>query len=642
MTSLLADKVNDADLSSCLSALVLTEKEKLARMSLATGKQLPNDAGFFRMCTDIEDARYLLVSFTATLAGQGSMPSSLGFCLPQACAASDTVGLLYYAKEHVKILSAVNLTDIVAVDPSIASQPDKSMIAAILVVLMLLALVFAASCTFQAPGRGEAEASERNERSTPLTEAFSSIRTRRPTGPLLRALAVFTPQTSWSCLVQTSEYKPTDCLNGIRVLSMIWVVIGHTFLMPGAISGYSNPQDLVLSPLSSNAFERSPLLMFFISAQISVDTFFFLSGFLLSLLTLKELRTRKLNAAMAVLLRYVRLTPSLAFVLLVYYLIWPSLGYGPFSVTFKESIISRCQNSWWSELLYTMNFLPFDSNKVCMGWTWYLGNDMIFFIIAIAISPLYHRHRKAGWMALLSVMAVSLSVTAWLIVSHHLSVYVFDYHYAEYSYYAYSKPYNRAPAYFVGVATAWILDDLERKGVTRESRTRSCKTSIYATAAASSAVACLLCLVFIPATDFGDGKNSWSDFASVMYLDFGRMLWAMCWAVITLLCYYGYLPVIDGFLSLPLWTPLARLTYGVYLLHPLVIKLAAGTAMQYYTFSAQDMFYRSLTNTICSFIGSVLLWMLVERPIVTLTSSFSKRDRSRGEAKGSRAAVASA
>ena len=33
-------------------------------------------------------------------------------------------------------------------------------------------------------------------------------------------------------LTQTPRYKPTDCLNGLRVIAMVHVIIGHTFLMP--------------------------------------------------------------------------------------------------------------------------------------------------------------------------------------------------------------------------------------------------------------------------------------------------------------------------------------------------------------------------------------------------------------------------
>jgi len=454
----------------------------------------------------------------------------------------------------------------------------------------------------------------------------------RPLGIILQAFSLIGPSGTLTKLVETQPYKPTDCLNGLRVMSMVWIILGHTFLMPEAISGYSNPQDIAMSSLNKNSAERSVWFLIIPSSQLGVDSFFFLSGFLLSLLSLKELRARngKFNALAAVMLRYLRLTPSLAVVMLVYAKIWPYLGSGPFASRFQDSILSRCGRTWWTELTYAMNFIPFDSNKVCMGWTWYLGDDMVFFILGIAILPVYYRRKWAGWLCVAILASASLSVTGWLIFKYDLSVYTLDDHYLRYSYWAYSKPQNRAPAYLVGVVAAWILDDWEQRGITRESCLRRPADGMRRFGAACLALlmaGVLLFLIFIPFTDFGDDKNDWNDFVSILYLDFGRILWAVCWATITILCYYGYLPFVDGFLSKPFWTPLARLTYGAYLLHPLVIKLGAGTALQYYTFSGLELAYRHLSNAVFAYSGAVLLWVLVERPVMTLTAATLKRRR---------------
>merc|ERR1712100_230610 len=94
----------------------------------------------------------------------------------------------------------------------------------------------------------------------------------------------------------------------------------------------------------------------------------------------------------------------------------------------------------------------------------------------------------------------------------------------------------------------------------------------------------------------------------------------MAWAVLTILCYYGYMPVLDGFLAHSFWTPFARLTYGAYLVHPLVIKLAAGRALQFYTFDTLGLAYRLVGNCGAAYCGSVLLWVLVERPCMTIFS----------------------
>jgi peptidoglycan/LPS O-acetylase OafA/YrhL len=415
---------------------------------------------------------------------------------------------------------------------------------------------------------------------------------------------------------------------------MFWVVLGHTFLMSQGIAGYENAVNIVKSPLNPKAAETNWLFMFVLNAQMSVDTFFFLGGFLFSLLTVKELQKSRgrFNPISALILRYFRLTPSLGFVMLVYYFIWPNLATGPFAPRFQDSIYRRCDASWWSELTYVLNFIPFDSDKVCMGWTWYLGDDMIFFIVGIVLLPLYYRSRVIGWATIGLLSVASFAVTGYLILKHHLAPEALDYHYQEYSYYAYSKPYTRIPAYFVGVASAWILLHMEEMGITKQTGWVGPVTS---TALWSFAMAFLLFLTYSPATDHGNHRNSWNDSTSFIYLNFGRPAWAACWALVTILCYYGHAPMTNALLAHRFWTPFARLTYGAYLCHPLVIKLAAGNAHQYYTFSTMGLAYRWCGNIVCAYGLSFAVWCLVERPMMTFTSALlQSKKATKAEKKG--------
>eukprot|EP00930_Biecheleria_cincta_P002044 TRINITY_DN103101_c0_g1_i1.p1 TRINITY_DN103101_c0_g1~~TRINITY_DN103101_c0_g1_i1.p1 ORF type:complete len:648 (+),score=77.67 TRINITY_DN103101_c0_g1_i1:44-1987(+) len=623
-----------ADLTVCLGALMDVSKDDLFKMSFACGRALPRDAGKFSSCLAIPGARYYLASMTATLQmptpaphlisdGEVSAePVALGLCLPEVCKASIVPSLLRMPEFSVLVpgLSHLNIQEVVVQDPVHGLQPAGiGFCIAAGFVLGLLLLVLA-STLYQ---KRRASVPENSDAAPGLEQSTST--SRSPWQLISAAFALTGPRGSLTSLLSVPSKKPTDCLNGMRVLSMVWIILGHTFLMPEGISGYTNPQDIELSPVNPRAAETSPWLQIVIGAEISVDTFFFQSGFLLSMLTLKELRSGRMNIIMACVLRYLRLTPNLALAMLIYFKIWAYLGSGPFAWQFQESILSRCQGSWWSELTYTMNFVPFDSNAVCMGWTWYLGNDMIFFVFGVLLLPVYHRSKRLGWFCALALVTASIGITAGLVFKYHLSVYVFDHHYTDYSYWAYSKPYTRIPAYLVGVAAAWILDDLEAQGNQQEDGARG-QNVTKAFIAGTLSIAGLAFLLFIPSTDFGATKNSWGDITSFLYIAFGRMLWAVCWATITLLCYYGYLPYIDACLSHSFWTPFARLTYGAYLMHPLVIKLSAGRAYQYYDFGSMELFYRLLGNTVFAYSGSLFLYVLAEKPMMTLTSTRKRNE----------------
>mmetsp|Transcript_120853 Transcript_120853/g.225999 ORF Transcript_120853/g.225999 Transcript_120853/m.225999 type:complete len:706 (-) Transcript_120853:50-2167(-) len=640
--------------------MLKSETARFMRMSLASGKALPFDAGKYVMCMSGEQTRYFLVSMTGTskvmLQKDGkpmSLPMKVGFCVPDVCDHDGMIALVNSSAVAAYLPElnpgVIAVTDIIPKSPELdrLTAEDTSGIIVLTILGIFVLLVFVSTLLSIGSELRRAPVSQLPTNTVGGAEqlldmeAAPELRTHRhfcarlAASPLLQAFSLVGETGTLRKLVESPPYKPTDSLNGLRVLSMLWIILGHSYLMPEGISGYENTEVIVENPLNPDVAERNVIFGFVVSAQSAVDTFFFLSGFLLSFLTLKELRSRngRLDVLAAVLLRYVRLTPSLALAMIVYYKIWPFLGYGPFLPKYQASILERCDNSWWSELTYTMNFIPFDSDKVCMGWTWYLGDDMIFFLVAILILPLYYRRKWLGWISVLLITFASFAVTGWLVFKYGLSVYAFDDHYARYSYYAYSKPYSRIPAYLVGIVAAWVLEELERRGITRSTRPHSALAKVVASVCSLCAFGMLIFLTFVPMTDYGKRKDSWGNWSSLLYIDFSRPLWSICFAVITLLCYYDYLPIVNSFLSHRFWTPLARLTYGAYLTHPMVIKLAAGTSTQFYSFSGLDLFYRFTGNCIMAFSGAVLLWALVERPAMTLTSAALKKPRAGHEAE---------
>jgi len=623
--------------------------KKDPRMALSQGRSLPKDAGKYTMCTEAKQTRFFLVSMDGGVPfSRESVPIELGICAPDVCGKDDVEGLFLSGMAsrifHVSNLTFFRVSNVTSTSPQLdlRSFDTGAVVASVVVGVLVLMMLVATAIhilSWQDAATSEPEpefpaAANGVHATRGLLPAEHvprpSIATRLTKLTVVKAFSLIGDSGTLPKLFEKTPYKPTDCLNGLRVMSMVWVILGHTFFMVKGISGYTNEGDIVLSPFNDAVAENNPLFSIIVSAQMGVDSFFYLSGFLLSHLTLKELigNRGKLNVVAAIGMRYIRLTPSLGIAMLVYYKIWMYFASGPFAPRFQESIWSRCDGSWWSELTYTMNFLPFDSNRVCMGWTWYLGDDMIFFIVSICIMPVYYHRKLYGWMLVLVLTAASLGITTWLIVRYNLGFYIFDYHYDRYTYYAYSKPYNRSPAYFVGVVTAWIVEEMEKRGFTRIER--DCNFGIGTRRYWTCAFliwGVMLFVIFIPITDFGVNRNSWGNFANVLYLNFARPLWAACWAVITLLCYFGQLPVVDRFLAHSAWTPFARLTYGAYLLHPFVIKLAAGSSVQYYTFSSMDMAYRHVGNTFFSYSGSAILWVLVERPTMTLTSALFKKPR---------------
>merc|ERR1719498_1756617 len=130
----------------------------------------------------------------------------------------------------------------------------------------------------------------------------SSIWTRLSSLLLVEAWSLTGSKGTWTTLWKCPAYRPTDCLNGIRVLSMFCIVLAHSYGVSQNNAGYENKSDTKTwqVPFMDRA------------GDMSVDSFFYISGFLLSLIA----KSRHSPVIMGTMLRYLRLTPSVAFMVL--------------------------------------------------------------------------------------------------------------------------------------------------------------------------------------------------------------------------------------------------------------------------------------------------------------------------------------
>lgn len=97
-------------------------------------------------------------------------------------------------------------------------------------------------------------------------------------------LAAFSVYTNGGKIFKCNRNKSInvmDCLNGIRVLSILWVVYGHTYFTQKKIPMMNS---LVLAD-----WVEKESSMIVLGATVSVDSFFLLSGLLVAWTMLKHL-----------------------------------------------------------------------------------------------------------------------------------------------------------------------------------------------------------------------------------------------------------------------------------------------------------------------------------------------------------------
>ncbi|XP_035828396.1 nose resistant to fluoxetine protein 6 [Aplysia californica] len=274
-------------------------------------------------------------------------------------------------------------------------------------------------------------------------------------GKLTKAVLAFSVYTNASKFLST--YQPPGsfgAIHGIRFLSMTWVILGHTYIF--GMSGFLNPT-VLFDFLSRWTFDVVA------NALVSVDTFFTLSGFLTAYLAVKEMKKKswKINWGLFYFHRFWRLTPPYMLTLLLVLGLQRFFGSGALWSNVQPGDKTSCENSWWTHLLYVNNIVK--SDETCFGHSWYLANDMQFFVVSPLMLIPFYFHTYAGLLSCLVFLLTTFITTGALsTVNHwpptilsqdpntneHLMDYLKDYYFA---------PWCRIGPFVVGIATGYFL-----------------------------------------------------------------------------------------------------------------------------------------------------------------------------------------
>ena len=254
---------------------------------------------------------------------------------------------------------------------------------------------------------------------------------------------------------KNGEKDPLDLLDGIRVMSIGWVVTGHTIDRYTNLAAIDNVNTI---PDQLSDFNYVPVN----GALYAVDTFFWLSGLLMAYFFIVEMEKEKTfkpgKIILAYIHRYLRITPTYLFVTLFFWSLESYLGSGPLWFH-AEYFNFDCKDYWYTNFIYLNNFIPDYKGSFCMGVTWYLANDMQFFFISPIILLLYIKIKKyIGWASVAIISVVSVLVTA--LIAHHYNLNALISSadsYSDYYKYYYIKPYTRIPPYIFGIATGFIV-----------------------------------------------------------------------------------------------------------------------------------------------------------------------------------------
>lgn len=358
-------------------------------------------------------------------------------------------------------------------------------------------------------------------------------------------LTAFSLFKTLPALLSTKTVPDTvPCLNGIRVLSSAWIIMQHIWMWAVLTE---RTEGFVFQAVMNDLF--------------SVDSFFFLSGLLTAYVNFQEMEEKSGSFPWLYYYahRYLRLTPAYFVVILFIWLQENSSVY-----------VTSCSRYWWTNILYISNFHPWNMEKSCTPWTWYLSCDMQFHVIAPLLVLTMHFNLLVGLTVILGILILGLFITAYLVILFGLKSST----YAGVSFLLsdptmdliYTKPWSRISPYIVGFLLGYVLYRKVKLSLSNE-KTVAFFASLW-TAVGLILLSCVFGLFF--KLDIEETAKH------VIYTAFSRFMWASALALIVFACHNGYGGYVNSFLSMQLWIPLSRMTFCVFLVHPIVLTVLYG------------------------------------------------------------------
>ncbi|XP_063709290.1 nose resistant to fluoxetine protein 6-like [Culicoides brevitarsis] len=406
-------------------------------------------------------------------------------------------------------------------------------------------------------------------------------------------------------------YKPYggretfDCINGIRVLSMAWIVMLHCYGSVQYIPAIYNKNDIA-------EFKKTLGYTFNVHGDLASDTFLLLTPFLI---TYGFMKTKEKGGSFNILKfylhRYLRIMPLFGAIILIVLAFFKYLGDGPvYDAVIETTLEEKCREYYWTSLLFIQNY--YNPLNECIAPSWYLSMDMqLVLVTPLFLLPL----RKYGYrfMPVMIIVTLISGVNVFrLCLMHKFTFMERDEWYEMLSY----PTHNRIGVWMIGMGLGYALFMSKNK---RMGIPKAIQFVLWILSFGTMATA-----VLSPFPFYRDASPDFIYFAFYQLLH--RWMWAFSVAWIIYACCTGNGGVINWILSVSLWRPFAKLSYGILLLHyPVAILMRAGmrTPVYWTPFGVFSQYFMAVWGF--SAMLAVPCYALFEVPLSNIEASIDRK-----------------
>ncbi|MFM9835992.1 MAG: acyltransferase family protein [Methylophilaceae bacterium] len=396
---------------------------------------------------------------------------------------------------------------------------------------------------------------------------------------------------------RASNFAPID---GIRALSIILVLVYHTFI----VYDNANPNQNIASMLdvlgSGWAWAWN--------GDKGVDVFFVMSGFLISGILLRQYsKEGHLNLKNFYIRRYLRLTPAYYFMLILYW-----------------ALAAHNSNSVWANFLYVSNFLEYQNQAA--GWTWSLAVEEQFYFIYPLILIAILKWSKSPGVVLIWLFFISIVVNTLIVLTDDTirttpssAIYLNEAYLNHFFTVMYDNLHTRFGGLVVGCLAAYAMHFHKEK----LSQVANSGFGVAMTVVGLTLIGFFMSFpVFLPHYDANQTLH-------ILYYIFNHTLFAVGVGILIialLLQQHRLAATFRWFFSLPFWYPIATLSYSLYLIHlvvmviviPAILHLTMTMPEAYPWSMGQILLYGFVISTILSMFIASLMYLFIEKPIMNL------------------------
>ncbi|XP_037547925.1 O-acyltransferase like protein [Nematolebias whitei] len=579
---------------------------------------------------------------------QGALHYFVGVCVPDSCGEEDVKTLVLDGRLQFHSMSLVPPLPSILSNTSAqemimshclpdAPEPETSGVACMFVCCVMLAVPLAATL-FTAVTRSEWSRTDPTAEFPPLNSGLNFYGTPRINGlssserkgstseennrlssarwcisqrSVHECLQAFSLQRTCRRVFGSSSSIPPrsySSLNGIRVLSLLWIICGHStqFLVISNLDNYKTWRQTV---------ENSPVYIFTISGPVflAVDSFLLLGGLLSARSLLKSIDKAEDKLTLGLVANYLfkrikRIQPLHLFTMCLTISLISLLQWGPYWFPSMASMMD-CKTYWWANLLLISNLLPV--HEICVPWTWYLSLDFQCY----ATTPLlvYFYRLKRNVFAVVVGGLLLMSTVASAVTTAHLHLPVFQpstMTSENYVLYYYVKPYTRYGPFLIGILTGIYLS--AKKDQLLKHKWQAALGWFCCLSLMASLVGFAYLLKETP---------TYPSLPRAVYQGLHRPVWALTVTWIILACEDGYGGFINKFLSFSFWVPVSNISFACYLIHPVFIILYNGLQETPIHYTDINFMYLFLGHLVLTLVVSCALTVLVEKPFLFLKRS---------------------